>query len=49
MNIGENLSVPLLKDETPMSLYVNMITGRYRHKHKGFKGFAKRGHSKKKK
>lgn len=38
----------LKKAETPMSVYANMIQRRYWRRHKGFKGFAQRGHSKKK-
>lgn len=36
------------KTETPMSVYAAMVQHRYWRRHKGFKGFAVRGHSKRK-
>lgn len=36
------------KVETPMSLYAAMVQRRYWRRHRGFKGFAVRGHGKRK-
>ena len=36
------------KTETPMSVYANMVQRRYWRRHRGFKGFAVHGHSKRK-
>lgn len=36
------------KAEMPMSVYANMVQRRYWRRHRGFKGFAVRGHSKRK-
>ena len=36
------------KTETPMSVYAAMVQRRYWRGHRGFKGFAQRGHSRKK-
>ena len=38
----------LEKAETPMSVYANMVQRRYWRRHRSFKGFAVRGHSKRK-